>query len=255
MVRLIVYNIEYCEGMTGFWYDYLKFWRIFFPPKGLDQKIVDSLRQLSPDIVALVEVDSGSFRSKKRDQGKFFQSQLGMSNFIEKVKYPMTGWLRLFHYVPILNKQANAIIANKKLSDVRYHVFDEGTKRLIIDTTIHIPKKVNLLLAHLSLGKKSRAKQLEELIKIVNKKDNPVILMGDFNTYNGKSEIEKLLKKTHLHHRYKMKDESQILTQPACHPRRCLDYVLTSKKIKVSDYKVLNYNYSDHLPLMVDFRI
>jgi hypothetical protein len=52
--------------MTGFWYDYLKFWKIFFPPKNLDQKIVDSLKKLNPDLVALIEVDTGSFRAKKR---------------------------------------------------------------------------------------------------------------------------------------------------------------------------------------------
>ena len=114
MVRLIVYNIEYCEGMTGLWWDYLKIWRIFFPPKGLDQRIVDQIKKLKPDILALVEVDTGSFRSKK-DEVVFFEKQLGMTSFVEKVKYPFAGWLRLFHFVPILNKQANAIIAKQKL--------------------------------------------------------------------------------------------------------------------------------------------
>jgi endonuclease/exonuclease/phosphatase family metal-dependent hydrolase len=178
-----------------------------------------------------------------------------MEEFVEKVKYPLKGWLKLFHYIPILNKQANAIIAKKKLSDVTYHVLDEGTKRVVIDATIHLPKKVNLLLAHLALGKKSRTKQIEELIEIVNKKNSPVILMGDFNTYNGVSEIKRLLNETRLHHRYKMDGASQILTQPTCHPSRCLDYVLASDKIKVLGYKTLNFKFSDHLPLMIDFKV
>ena len=53
MVRLIVYNIEYCEGITGLWYDYIKFWKIFFPPKGLDKRIVAQIKKLKPDILAL----------------------------------------------------------------------------------------------------------------------------------------------------------------------------------------------------------
>ena len=65
MTRLIVYNIEYCEGMTGLWHDYLKFWKIFFPPKDLDRRIVEHIKKLKPDVLALVEVDTGSFRSKK----------------------------------------------------------------------------------------------------------------------------------------------------------------------------------------------
>ena len=254
MVRLIVYNIEYCEGTTGLWYDYLKFWKVFFPPKGLDQRIVNHIKKLKPDILALVEVDTGSFRAK-RDEVKFFEKQLEMKSFVEKVKYPLKGWLKLFHYVPILNKQANAIIAKEKLCDVRYHVLHEGTKRVVIEATIYVPKIVTLMLAHLALGKKTRIRQIEELTNIVNKIKNPVILMGDFNTFNGEEEIQKLLDKTHLHHRFEMDKKSQTYTHPAFHPNKRLDYVLTSKNIKVKSYEVLNFHFSDHLPLLVDFKV
>jgi len=254
MVRLIVYNIEYCEGMTGLWWEYFKLWRIFFPPKDLDQRIVDQIKKLKPNILALVEVDTGSFRAKK-DEVVFFEKQLGMRSFVEKVKYSFEGWLKLFHFVPILNKQANAIIAKQKLSNVRYHVFHEGTKRVVIDATIHVPKKVTLLLTHLSLGKKTRTKQIYELIKIINNIKNPVILMGDFNTFNGEEEIEKLLKETHLYNRFQMDKKSQTYTQPTFHPSRRLDYVLTSKRVKVNNYEVLNFHFSDHLPLLVDFKV
>ena len=178
-----------------------------------------------------------------------------MKNFVEKVKYPFEGWLRLFHFVPILNKQANAIISKQKLSNVKYHLFHEGTKRVVIEATVQIPKKVTLLLAHLSLGNKARAKQIQELTQIINNIKNPIILMGDFNTYKGEEEINKLLKETHLHHRFEMDIKSQTYTQPTFHPSRRLDYVLTSKKIKVSRYEVLNFHFSYHLPLMVDFEV
>lgn len=255
MVRLIVYNIEYCEGMTGIWWQYLKFWKIFFPPKNLDQKIVDCLKRLKPDILALVEIDIGSFRSRKKDEALFFEKNLEMKSCAEGVKYPLCGWLKLFHYVPILNKQANAILAKKKLSNIRYYMLHEGTKRVVIEATISLPKKVTLLLAHLSLGKKARAKQINELIGIVNSIKNPVILMGDFNTFHGEKEIRNLLDETHLHHKFGMDKESQTFTQPAFHPCRRLDYILTSKGIKVKDYKVLNFHFSDHLPLLVDFDV
>lgn len=254
MVRLIVYNIEYCEGMTGLWWEYLKFWKIFFPPKNLDQKIVNQIKKLKPDIFAPVEVDTGSFRAKK-DDVLFFEKQLGMKSVVEKVKYPFEGWLKLFHYVPILNRQANAIIAKKKLSNVKYHVLHEGTKRVVIEATIHVPKKITLLLAQLSLGKHARTKQIDELAKIIKNIQNPVILMGDFNTFNGEDEIKKLLKETHLHHKFQIDSKSQTCTQPAFHPSRRLDYILTSKKIKVSNYKVLNFHFSDHLPILVDFKV
>ena len=45
MVKLITYNIEYCEGIEGRWYQYLKLWKIFFPPKNLDRRLVKALKK------------------------------------------------------------------------------------------------------------------------------------------------------------------------------------------------------------------
>ncbi|MBI5392420.1 endonuclease/exonuclease/phosphatase family protein [Candidatus Woesearchaeota archaeon] len=253
MVKLVCYNIEYCEGIQGKWYQYLKFWRIFFPPKGLDQKIVDALKKNKPDILALVEVDTGSIRSRKKNEVQFFEHELGMKDFVEKIKYPLKGWLKFLRFIPILRKQANAIISKYKISHVKYHMLNEGTKRVVIEATIHCPKAITLLLVHLALGRKTRKKQLNELIKIVNNIKKPVVLMGDFNTFNGATEIKKLLKKTNLKDNAKLHHHSICSTQPSIKPKRRLDYVLTSKKIKVKRYEVLKYPFSDHMPVFVEF--
>jgi endonuclease/exonuclease/phosphatase family metal-dependent hydrolase len=255
MVKLICYNIEYCEGMEGLWYQYLYFWRIFFPPKNLEKQMVVALKRLNPDILALVEVDTGSLRARGKDQVRFIEEGLGMTNFVEKIKYPLKGWLKLFHHVPILNKQANAVLSKFKLSNIKYHVFHEGTKRMIIEATVKCPRKVTLLVAHLALGRKTRAKQIKELIRIVNNIKNPVILMGDFNTFNGEEEIKQLQRKTHLKDRISLDKKSLPLTEPAWHPSKRLDYILTSPKLKVDKYSVLNLRFSDHLPLMIDFEL
>ena len=255
MVRLICYNIEYCEGMEGIWYQYFYFWRIFFPPRNVEKNLIKELKRLKPDILTLIEVDTGSIRNKGKDEVIQLEKKLGMKSFVEKVKYPLQGWLRLFHHVPIQNKQANAIISKYKFEKIKYHVFHEGTKRMVIEATIKLPEKVTLLAAHLALGGKTRAKQIEELITIVNKIKNPVILMGDFNTFHGTKEIDNLLKKTHLKDKIALDKESIPFTEPAWHPSRRLDYILTSPKIKVKKYSVLNFHFSDHLPLMIDFTV
>lgn len=255
MVKLICYNIEYCEGMEGIWYQYLEFWKIFFPPKKLDQQIVDALKKIKPDVLTLIEVDTGSLRSRGKDEVKFFEEKLKLNNFVEKVKYPVQGWLKLFHHLPVLDKQANAIISKYPLTKVKYHVFHEGTKRMVIEATVKCPKPVTFLAAHLALGKETRARQIQELINIVNEIKNPVILMGDFNTFNGETEVNDLLKKTHLRDKISLDRESIPLTEPAWHPTRRLDYILTSPQIKVNKYSVLHFPFSDHLPLFVEFEI
>ena len=253
MVKLITYNIEYCEGMEGIWYQYLKFWKIFFPPKNLNKQLVKALHELNPDVLALIEVDTGSLRARGKDEVRFLEEKLKLNDFVEKVKYPLKGWLKMFHHVPILNKQENAILSRFPLTNIKYHIFHEGTKRMVIEATIKCPKQVTLLAAHLALGKKARARQIKELINIVNKIKNPVILMGDFNTFNGEKEIKDLLKKTHLRDLIDLDKASLPFTEPAWHPTRRLDYILTSRQIKVKKYSVLHFPFSDHLPLMIDF--
>ena len=155
--------------------------------------------------------------------------------------------------MPVLNKQANAIISRYPIINHKYHVLHEGTKRVVIEATLKCPQKVTLLAAHLALGKETRSRQIKELIKIVNSIKNPVILMGDFNTFNGEEEIAELLKRTHLSDKIRLDKESVPFTEPAWHPTRRLDYILTSPQINVKKYSVLHFAFSDHLPLMIDF--
>ena len=92
MTRLILYNIEYCEGMTGQWYDYLKFWRIFSPPPDVEKKMIGFLKKKKPDILALVEVDKGSFRSRFQDVPQFIEHKLGLTSLVDFVKYPFVSF-------------------------------------------------------------------------------------------------------------------------------------------------------------------
>jgi endonuclease/exonuclease/phosphatase family metal-dependent hydrolase len=255
MVKLICYNVEYCEGIQGKWYQYLDISKVFSAPRKLEYRLVNQLKRLQPDILALVEVDTGSIRSHFSDEVEFIAKRTGLKNFIEKVKYPVTGWLSLYHHIPILDKQANAIISKYQLKNVKYHVLHEGTKRMVIEATIQHKKPVTLLLAHLALGKNTRAEQIEELKNIVNEIKNPVILMGDFNTFNGEEEIQSLLDDTHLDDKMCLDKTDAHFTVPSIAPVHRLDYILTSPQIKVNQYKILQFKFSDHLPLMVDFDV
>ena len=253
MVKLIVYNIEYCEGMIGRWYGYLKFWRMLSAPPDVEKRLLNWLKKKKPDILALIEVDRGSFRSRFQDVPQFIEHKLGFTSLVDFVKYPFTSFLRLFHFVPVLRGQSNAILSKYPLYDVKHHLLHEGTKRVVIEASVNCPKKVTLFVVHLALGAKTRKKQLDELANIIKKKKNPVMLMGDFNLFHGEHELDHLISKTHLTDTFKM-DYSRIkFTEPAFHPCRRLDYILVSKEIKVKDYEILQAKFSDHLPVMLEF--
>ncbi len=254
MVRLISYNIEYDEGLVGRWYDYLKLWRLFRAPPDMDMKIVEFLKKQKPDIIALIEVDHGSFRSRYRDEARFYEHEMGFENVTEAIKYPFNLIGRLFHSVPILRKQSNALITRYNLYNIKHHLLHHGAKRMVIEATANCPKKpVTFIVAHLALGYGTRQVQLKELAHIIRRITHPVILMGDFNTFNGLHELDYLIKNTHLAFSYGLNKSSLRYTFPAWHPNRRLDYILHSAAIHIIDYKVLKCEFSDHLPVMVDF--
>jgi len=246
MPRLILYNIGYCQGIQGRLLEYLKFLKVFFPPKDLDKRIIKDLKKYNPDILGLIEIDSGSFRSKKNEIN-FFSKELSLNNIISNIKYPREGFLKLFHYIPILRKQSNAIISKYKFNNIKHRFFSVGTKRLILECTLNNPKKVTLFLVHLALTKSTRNKQLKELEILINKTKNNVILMGDFNTFHGERELKEFLQNTGL------KNYNKSKTHPTFKPKNYLDYILTSKSFKIKSLRALSIVHSDHLPLLLEY--
>ncbi len=253
MVRLIVYNIEYCTGLTGKFTDYLKFWRYIKSSPKLASDMIEYLKKKKPDILALVEVDSGTFRTDHTDEGIIFKKHLELTDIDETPQYSFTSGRKYLKKIPYLCKQTNAFLSKYPLKNITHHFLSAGTHNVVIQTSVNCPKKVTFLLAHLALNKRARKKQLEELTNIIKKIKNPIILMGDFNTFKGSQELNFLLKNSKLYDAVKM--NHQHLTFPAFKPKRRLDYVLVSKEIAVKKYQVLPVKFSDHLPVMMDFTV
>ena len=252
MARLIFYNIEYLEGTDGNKVSYLEFWKRIAHPHGIEVKIADALKKYNPDVVAFAEVGGKNF--VEGDYFSHIKKELGMKHHVKRVKYDLRGKFNALKEVPFLNKQSNAVMSKRKLSEIKTIYLHEGIKRTVIKVDINFGRKIAILIVHLALGKKTRKKQIEELAGIVRKIKTPVILAGDFNTFDGESEIKALLKEASLRHEFKIHG-GRIFTYPSCHPKRRFDYILTSKEIKVKKYSVLKMPFSDHLPVMIDFEV
>lgn len=252
MTRMIFYNIEYLEGADGKKLEYLEFWRRIVHPHKIEDKIANALKKFDPDIVAFAEVGGENFL-----EGSYFnhiKRKLNMKHHVKKVKYDLRGKFNIVKKIPFLNRQSNAIMSKNKLDHIESVYFHEGMKRTVIEAEINCGRKVTLVLVHLALAKDTRKKQIEELVEIVKKIKTPVILAGDFNTFDGEKEIKRLLKNAGLKHKFKFRG-CRIFTFPAYHPRRRFDYILTSPEVKIRNYSVLKMPFSDHLPVMVDFEV
>src|SRR6201986_4526732 len=88
--------------------------------------------------------------------------------------------------VPIVRKQANAFLVTPRVRGQRFHYFDTGIKRLIIELELD---DIAIFLVHLSLKFRPRQYQLRYLYDLVLKTSKPVIVAGDFNTYWGDHEL------------------------------------------------------------------
>ena len=202
------------------------------------------IKSVDPDIVGLIEVDTGSIRSRKVNQAEKIASDLSMNTSYE-TKY---GSKSLNQLLPIVRKQGNAFMAAARVHGETFHYFDTGIKRLIIELEM---REFAVFLVHLSLKYRHRHLQLRHLYDLIEKTKKPVIVAGDFNTFWGENEIYLFKRAARL----TSANVDCIPTYPSRAPRKELDFILFQEGINVTNFEVPRVRYSDHLPLVCDFDV
>ena len=239
-MKILFYNIAYEAGLNGSWKQYIfKIWRFFYPSKKSHQKIAQLLKKEDADVVCLAEIDKGSLRNLFKSQIKRLKNALNIPHYFGNSKY---GKGSLWHYVPMVRQQYDAILS-KKEAKIYCHYLEHGMKKLVQELVIN---NISIFTVHLSvLQKRVRKLQLEELSQMIKKCPRPQILCGDFNNHSGLKEIEDFMKKT------KMKLVNRSATFPSINPKRTIDLFFTSSEIEVLEAGVCPVTYSDHLPTWI----
>jgi len=235
-MRFILYNMRYATGPRM--HNHLRSSR-----KNL-KKITAFLKGLEPDLIGLIEVDHGSYRTGGKSQVAQMATALGHYHS-HSIKYDQSS---LWRHVPVVRKQGNAFLARDRIRNETFHFFKHGMKRLVIELELD---HVVVYLVHLALGGKVRHHQLSSLYEMVKETKRPCIVAGDFNTLWGEEEIDLFLAATRLQNA----NINNLPTYPSNNPRRYLDFVLHSKGIKVKDFQIPRIPFSDHLPVLVDFDV
>ncbi len=243
-MRLMLYNIRYGTG-TGAQF------HLPWPGAGYVlgnhgnlARLTDFIKSRDPDIVGLIEVDTGSIRSRRINQVDAIAEALGHYSAYQS-KY---GVGSLNNVLPIVRKQGNAFLASPRVAGERFHYFETGIKRLIIELELD---EVAIFLVHLSLKYRHRHFQLRHLYDLISSQQKPVIVAGDFNTFWGGHEIYLFMKAAGL----RSANLEGLPSYPSHAPRRELDFVLYSEGIEVTGFEIPQVKFSDHLPLICDFEI
>ncbi|MGC4027809.1 MAG: endonuclease/exonuclease/phosphatase family protein [Steroidobacteraceae bacterium] len=243
-MRLVVYNIRYATGTGPAFHLPLPGAGYLRSSRRILAGLVEFLRAQDADIIGLIEVDTGSIRSGMINQAQHVADSLGRYS-IYQCKYGTTS---INQHMPIVRKQANAFLAAPRVRGERFHYFDSGIKRLIIELELD---EVCVFLVHLSLKYRHRQYQLRYLHDLVQKAVKPVIIAGDFNTFWGTHELYLFMRATRL----RSANAAGLPSFPSRMPRVELDFVLVSEGIEVNDFRIPDVRLSDHRPLICDFTV
>ncbi len=243
-MRFLLYNIRYGAGADARFHVPLPYSGYFRRTTDNFERIAEFIQSMEPDIVGLLEVDSGSFRSGRCSQPAEIAKALGHYHAYES-KYAAGSFVRR---LPVLSKQGNALLTSSEIKTVKRHYFSSGVKRLVIELEL---KNLVILLLHLSVKFRHRQYQLWELFPLVTEIKKPVIVAGDFNVFRGAREVKLFLAATGL----KNANVEGRPSYPSWAPRRQLDFILHSPEIKVTRFQIPRIKFSDHLPLVCDFEV
>ena len=243
-MRFLLYNIRYAAGIGRHFHFPVPYSGYFKNTNGNMKKIMDFIGSVNPDVIGLIEVDGGSFRSKKNNQAEAIAWEL-QHDHVYRSKYPTTS---MAQKLPLLKKQGNAILTNQEIISQKFHYFREGVKRLVIELEL---ADFSVLLVHLSIKFRHRQYQLQDLHNMVKMVEKPVIVAGDFNVLRGNRELQLFLAATGL----KSANSNGQPSHPSRAPRRQLDYIFHSPEINITDFQIPRVKFSDHTPLVCGFDI
>ncbi len=241
-MKFLLYNIRYAAG-TGA--------RFNLPVPGAGYlrgnfenlaAITEFIKSHSPDVVGLVEVDTGSIRTRMVNQAEAIARRLGHYSSYQ-CKY---GTGSFNNRLPVIRKQANAFLAAPQVHGERFHYFDTGIKRLILELEL---EDLAIFLVHLSLKYRHRHWQLRHLHDLVKASKKPVIVAGDFNTFWGEHEMYLFMQAAGL----RSANVEGLPSYPSQAPRKQLDFILYGRGLKSTGFEVPQVRFSDHLPLIGEF--
>lgn len=210
------------------------------------------LRDSRADIVGLQEVDGPS-----RWSGRFDHAEA----MAEQADYP---WhFRADHADSWLASYGTAVLSRLPFLGTRSHRFSASPptprKGFVIGqvqtpaTTSSAPQMtVDVVSVHFDFfSRRTQASQLEELLVALAERDNPLIVLGDFNNewHTPDSTVQALTEQAGL-----------SVYQPealhlATHGGERLDWILISPELQFLSYRVLPDVVSDHQPVLAEIGI
>jgi len=217
-LRVLTYNIHHGEGRDGL-FDYARLGRI--------------ISGVSPDVVALQEVDKDTVRADRADQAEVLGELTQMDPFFGRAMYYQEG------------EYGGAVLSRYPLENMRVHSLPYRTgsePRVAVEVTVSpdngLPKFIFVSTHLCNANEVVRIDQTTRLQQLFGDAKLPVVMAGDFNSRAHQPPMQLLFTKGWL-------NATQNVSR--------IDYILTRRidPWKVIEDKALDEPVaSDHLPLL-----
>ncbi len=241
-LKLLSYNTQQGIPMRGVHHYVLNSWRHLLPHRSRMQNLSNVAEMLAGyDVVALQEVDIGSFRSQHIDQVEYLSEQAGLLHRAQQVTRDLG---RFAQY-------AKGILSRYPLHAIEQLLLPSVVpgRGVLVAQVGQGETKILLVNVHLSLSHKTQQRQLDFLENLV-RSHRYVVVMGDLNLVPERLSAHRLIA-----HGLLNIANIDTLTFPSWKPRKCLDYVLLSPALSCYDVHVVPCDFSDHLPVSVTLQV
>lgn len=241
-LKLLSYNLQ--VGISCKQYsDYVtQSWRHILPDNQRQIHLSKIAKSLSGfDMVALQEVDSGSLRTNYIDQVAFLAQQSGFPKWYHQ-KNRKLGRLAA-HSNGLLSKHQALKVVRHKLPG---RISGRGALQVTLGNQAY---PLSVLSVHLSLRASVRRQQFAYISQLLLEQPYFVI-MGDMNCRRHEALTE--FSKNGLMVKSGRIDEA---TFPRWDPRYHFDQIWVSKNLPITNYQVMSFGVSDHLPVAIEIEI
>ena len=234
-LKLLSSNIQagsttraYSEYVTRSWSHVL--------PNGKRGNLDELAQTYAPfDVVGLQECDPGSLRSGFSNQSDYLA---------EKAGFPFSSH-QATRRISRFAGSGNALLSRLKPSKIDHFVLPSRIpgRGVLLAEFANEGLPWHIAVTHLSLSASARRVQIAYLAELLS--DRPrLVLMGDFNCDCRSHSLRQRARESGLQGL-----DCELKTFPSWRPRRNLDHILVSGSLRILEVEVLDYVFSDHLPL------
>lgn len=241
-LRIATCNLQTGIGTTrGYWHYLVTAWKYLLPHGSAPvRQAAAFLEAEQVDVATICEVEGGSWRTRGIDQTALLA---GATPLEHRAFFPtFTAGGRV--------NQGNAVCARFPLRRAKAHELPgSGEPRYLCEAEIALRgTAVRVCVTHLSLQLPLRTPQIERVAELIDGRNLPTILAGDFNVAEN-DELRLLVEGG-------LKQADAGATFPAWAPEKSLDHLFFSSHFRIVRSFVFDqFLFADHLPLVVDVEL